>query len=119
MAKKLFSFVIEEINGERGYSYTEYVYAEDYREARKLARDYARKFYGDEDQEGTMLLGKDAWGTYEVSWTLDGIQECKSIEVYPINGHPLTLHVPYALFVEPVFTPKTSPGRGYFYTSEG
>ena len=82
--KKLFTFEIEEHNGDQEYSHTEYVWAKDVKEAEKLARKYCKGFY-----EGGERLGVDHWhcevNYSEIDWNLHGVKEVTEISIYPIN----------------------------------
>lgn len=96
MDKKLFSFDIDEYNGEQEYTHTEYVWAKNLKEAEKLAREYAKDFYEDGQPDG-----KDQW-TLEISysnifWTVGSVREVNQVVVYPINSGRLLLDVSSAV----------------------
>jgi hypothetical protein len=90
MPLELYEFLIDELNGERGYSYTEYVWAENLDQAYALAREFAGTFYDDTETEP---YEEDSWTTYEISWRLDYVRKCEEIRVYPTNGVGFSLPV--------------------------
>jgi hypothetical protein len=93
MKPSLYTFKIDERNGEKEYSYYEYLYATSQEEAEKIARGWAKTFYSDSTVEG-----KDCWSTEfgGIEWCLESVAPCKAVAIRPINGDSFLLPIPYA-----------------------
>lgn len=88
MINKLFSFIIEEQNGEQEYTHTNYVLAKDLKEATKFARHHCKNWYYD-----GRLIDTDTWSNFIIEWRLENIIEITQIPIDPINGERFFLEL--------------------------
>lgn len=88
----LYEFSVWETANERGYTTTEYVYAENEAQARELARKYIVEDYF---SDPTVEVNQDTWETKsgEYGCKLGYLREIDKIEVAPINGETILLTI--------------------------
>lgn len=86
MNKKLYTFRIEERNGDQEYSHDLYLLANNVQEASNFAREYASGFYSNGQE-----IEYDVWSNGYLEWELIIVLECDKICVYPINGRTISI----------------------------